>query len=71
MKTYASQQPPFSKRLPSGYRLCQDGLYRKEVRFDVPKRPEIVNVVVMVRSRDGHLLRTEKGQWKTKTPIEA
>jgi hypothetical protein len=73
MKSTTTNQPPphpFTKQLPHGYRLCGDGLFRKEVRFDVPNRPEIVNVIVMVRSRDGELMRTEKGQWKTKTPVD-
>lgn len=66
-----TNQRPFAKRLPTGYHLCGDGLYRKEVRFDDPNRPEIVNVIVIVRSREGFPMRTEKGQWKTKSPVEA
>ena len=67
-----NQQRPFMGRLPAGYRRCDDGLFRKEVRFDVPNRPEVVNVVTLVRSSTGELMRTEKGQWKTKStnPIE-
>jgi len=46
-----------------GYRLCPDGKYRKRVGFDVPKHPDLVNRVDLVRSADGTLLKSETIGW--------
>jgi hypothetical protein len=52
------------RRLPlSGYEKCSDGKYRKQVDFNVPKKPGIVNRINLVRSSDGTLLKSETIGW--------
>jgi hypothetical protein len=52
------------KRLPlHGYKKCDDGKYRKQVDFDVPKKPGIVNRINLVRASNGTLLKSETIGW--------
>ena len=50
-----------------GYTLRPDGRYYKRVEFDVPGRPQYINVVYIVRNRHGELMRSKRGTFVTKT----
>lgn len=53
------------------YTRCPDGYFRRRVEFDVHGRPEIVNVVHLVRAPDGSLRKAETVGWRYKRPVDS
>jgi hypothetical protein len=52
------------------YKLCPDGFYRRKVSFDVHNRPELCNVVNLVRDSKGNLRKSETVGWRRKTAVD-
>lgn len=44
---------------------------RRRVEFDVHGRPELVNVVHLVRAPDGSLRKSETIGWRYKKPVDS
>jgi hypothetical protein len=48
------------------YTRSPDGMFRRRVEFDVHNRPELVDVVYLVRAPSGELRKSETVGWRYK-----